>query len=280
MPKSTFDKKGLSIHNEYSEARAETDERRKQMNELKIFRYQNNEVRTIEQNGEPWFVLKDVCGILGIRNTADTYNRLDDDEKGVGQIDTLGGMQRVNIVNESGLYNVILRSDKPEAKPFRKWVTSEVLPTIRKHGAYMTPETLEAAIMNPDIMIRLCTALKNEQEKRKALETVNSALTVDNQIMRPKADYFDELVDRNLLTNFRETAKQLEIKEKNFIGFLLEKKYIYRDKRGKLLPYADKNNGLFEVKECFNEKTQWSGTQTLVTPKGRETFRLLYLRNK
>ena len=250
------------------------------MNELKIFRYQNNEVRTIEQNGEPWFVLKDVCGILGIRNTADTYNRLDDDEKGVGQIDTLVGMQRVNIVNESGLYNVILRSDKPEAKPFRKWVTSEVLPTIRKHGAYMTPETLEAAIMNPDIMIRLCTALKNEQEKRKALETVNSALTVDNQIMRPKADYFDELVDRNLLTNFRETAKQLEIKEKNFIGFLLEKKYIYRDKRGKLLPYADKNNGLFEVKECFNEKTQWSGTQTLVTPKGRETFRLLYLRNK
>ena len=250
------------------------------MNELKIFHYQNSEVRTIEQNGEPWFVLKDVCGILGIRNTADTYNRLDDDEKGVGQIDTLGGMQIVNIVNESGLYNVILRSDKPEAKPFRKWVTSEVLPTIRKHGAYMTPETLEAAIMNPDIMIRLCTALKNEQEKRKALETVNSALTVDNQIMRPKADYFDELVDRNLLTNFRETAKQLEIKEKNFIGFLLEKKYIYRDKRGKLLPYADKNNGLFEVKECFNEKTQWSGTQTLVTPKGRETFRLLYLNNQ
>ena len=98
--------------------------------------------------------------------------------------------------------------------------------------------------------------------------------------MRPKADYFDELVDRNLLTNFRETAKQLEIKEKNFIGFLLEKKYIYRDKRGKLLPYADKNNGLFEVKECFNEKTQWSGTQTLVTPKGRETFRLLYLNNQ
>ena len=250
------------------------------MNELKIFHYQNSEVRTIEQNGEPWFVLKDVCGILGIRNTADTYNRLDDDEKGVGQIDTLGVMQRLNIVNESGLYNVILRSDKPEAKPFRKWVTSEVLPTIRKHGAYMTPETLEAAIMNPDIMIRLCTALKNEQEKRKALETVNSALTVDNQIMRPKADYFDELVDRNLLTNFRETAKQLEIKEKNFIGFLLEKKYIYRDKRGKLLPYADKNNGLFEVKECFNEKTQWSGTQTLVTPKGRETFRLLYLNNQ
>ena len=81
-------------------------------------------------------------------------------------------------------------------------------------------------------------------------------------------------------TEEQATMVELEIKEKNFIGFLLEKKYIYRDKRGKLLPYADKNNGLFEVKECFNEKTQWSGTQTLVTPKGRETFRLLYLNNQ
>ena len=103
-------------------------------------------------------------------------------------------------------------------------------------------------------------------------------MTVDNQIMKPKAEYFDELVDRNLLTNFRETAKQLEVGEREFIRFLLDKKFIYRDKKGKLLPYADKNNGLFEIKECYNEKTQWSGTQTLVTPKGRETFRLLYLK--
>ena len=139
------------------------------MNELQIFEYQNNEVRTIERGGEPWFVLKDVCKILNIGNPADVYNRLDDDEKGVGQIDTLGGTQKANIVNESGLYNVILRSDKPEAKPFRKWVTSEVLPSIRKHGAYMTPETLEAAIFNPDTIIRIATALKEEQDKRKAL---------------------------------------------------------------------------------------------------------------
>ena len=141
----------------------------------------------------------------------------------------------------------------------------------------MTPETLEAAILNPDTLIKLCTALKEEQDKRKALEAANSALTMDNAVMKPKADYFDELVDRNLLTNFRETAKQLGIKEKEFIRFLMEKKYLYRDKRGKLMPYAEKNNGLFEIKECFNEKTQWSGTQTLITPKGRETFRLLYV---
>ena len=141
----------------------------------------------------------------------------------------------------------------------------------------MTPETLEAAILNPDTLIKLCTALKEEQDKRKALEAANSALTMDNAVMKPKADYFDELVDRNLLTNFQETAKQLGIKEKEFIRFLMEKKYLYRDKRGKLMPYAEKNDGLFEIKECFNEKTQWSGTQTFITPKGRETFRLLYV---
>ena len=181
------------------------------------------------------------------------------------------------IINESGLYSLVLSSKLPGAKRFKRWITSEVIPSIRKHGAYLTPETLEAAILNPDTMIRLCTALKEEQDKRKALEAANATLAVDNQIMRPKADYFDELVDRNLLTSFRETAKQLDVKEKAFVQFLLDKKYIYRDKKGKLMPYADKNDGLFEIKECFNEKTQWSGTQTLITPKGRETFRLLFV---
>ena len=248
------------------------------MNNLQVFNYNGNEVRTIQKDGEPWWVLKDVCEVLGLSSPHKVFDRLDEDEKGRNQIPTPGGAQAMTVINESGLYNVILRSDKPEAKPFRKWVTSEVLPSIRKHGAYMTPETLEQAILNPDMMIKLCTALKDEQDKNKALQAVNSSLTVDNQIMKPKADYFDELVDRNLLTNFRETAKQLQVKEKEFIRFLLEKKFIYRDKRGKIQPYADKNNGLFEVKEFSNEKTGFASTQTLITPKGRETFRLLFLK--
>lgn len=248
------------------------------MNGLQVFKYQDREVRTLELNGEPWFVLKDVCGILSIGNVSDVCAHLDADEKGVGQIDTLGGQQNMNIINESGLYNVILRSDKPEAKPFRKWITSEVLPSIRKYGAYMTPETLQAAILNPDTMIKLCQQLKAEQDKNAKLRIQNSTLSVELEVARPAKEYFDELVSRNLLTSFRETAQQLEIKEKVFISFLLEKKYIYRDKSGKLMPYTRKNNGLFEVKECFNEKTKWSGTQTLITPKGRETFRLLYLK--
>lgn len=119
-------------------------------------------------------------------------------------------------------------------------------------------------------------ALRYAEQELKQVRALNSALTVDNQIMKPKADYFDELVERNTLTNFRETAKELGIPPKKFVRFLLDQKYIYRDKKGKLLPYEDKNNGLFELKESFNEKTKWSGTQALVTPKGRETFRLLY----
>ena len=247
------------------------------MNELQIFNYHDNEIRTIEKEDGIWWVLADVCKVLRLSNPTMIADRLDEDER--AKFD-LGRQGETNIVNESGLYNVILRSDKPEAVPFRRWVTHEVLPSIRKHGAYMTPETLEKALCNPDTIIQIATALKSEQEKSKALEAANSALVVQNQIMAPKAEYFDELVDRNLLTNFRETAKQLEVPPKKFVSFLLDRKYVYRDKRGQLMPYAQHvDNGLFQIKESVNEKTQWSGTQTLITPKGRETFRLLYLKS-
>ena len=246
------------------------------MNEVMTFHNtQFGEIRVIEQNGEPWFVAADVCKALDLEDTGRATSRLDEDELTRIKIVSGGQNREVIVVNEPGLYSLVLGSRKPEAKAFKRWITHDVIPSIRKHGAYMTPESLEAAILNPDYLLRLVTALKEETDKRKVLEAANSTLTVDNQIMKPKADYFDELVDRNLLTNFRETAKQLEVKKRDFVRFLMEKKYVYRDKRGKLMPYADKNNGLFEIKESFNEKTQWSGTQTMVTPKGRETFRLL-----
>ena len=121
----------------------------------------------------------------------------------------------------------------------------------------------------------MARALQIAEKKINTLSAELSKATVQNTIMQPKSDYFDELVERNTLTNFRETANQLGVGQKVLVNFLLEKKYIYRDKKGKIMPYADKNDGLFTIKECFNEKTQWSGTQTLITPKGRETFRLL-----
>ena len=133
---------------------------------------------------------------------------------------------------------------------------------------------LEKAWNQPEqVMAR---ALRIADTQIKQLQTANAALISDNQTLQPKADYFDELVDRNLLTSFRDTANQLKIKQNIFINFLIDRKYIYRDRKGKLMPYADKNNGLFEIKEAIDKKTKWSGTQTLITPKGRETFRLLF----
>lgn len=248
------------------------------MNDLQIFKNSEfGEVRTLDNDGAILFCGSDVAKALGY---AIPRKAITDHCKGVlkRNILTAGGEQEMAFIPESDLYRLVFSSKLPTAEKFTDWVTAEVLPTIRKHGAYMTPETLQAAILNPDTMIQLCQQLKAEQDKNAALTAANSQLTVDKQIMQPKAEYFDELVDRNLLTSFRETAKQLGIGEKAFIAFLLEKKYIYRDKKGKLMPYAEKNNGLFEIKECFNEKTKWSGTQTLITPKGRETFRLLYLK--
>ncbi|MBS5794978.1 MAG: phage antirepressor KilAC domain-containing protein [Clostridiales bacterium] len=249
------------------------------MNNIELFKNESfGEIRTLLIDDEVWFVGKDVAEALGyVEPRSAISKKVDEEDRGVAKMETPSGKQDMTIINESGLYSLILSSKLPQAKEFKRWVTDEVLPTIRKHGGYLTPQKIEEALLNPDTLIQLATTLKEEQEKNKKLLIKNSELTVDNQIMRPKADYFDELVDRNLLTNIRETAKQLGIKEKEFINFLLSKKYLYRDKRGKLIPYADKNNGLFELKECFNEKTKWAGTQTLITPKGRETFRLLFI---
>lgn len=245
------------------------------MNELQTFTNPDfGEVRTLEENGEVLFCASDVAKALGYAKPENAISRHCRATLKRGT-PISGKMQDINFISEGDVYRLIARSKLPSAEQFERWVFDEVLPSIRKHGAYMTPETLQAAIMNPDIMIQLCQQLKAEQDKNTALRADLSKATVQNTIMAPKADYFDELVERNTLTNFRETAKQLGVKQKAFINFLMERKFIYRDKRGKLLPYADKNDGLFEVKECFNNATQWAGTQTLVTPKGRETFRLL-----
>lgn len=234
------------------------------------------EVRTLNIDNEPWFVAADVCKALSIANSRDAVARLDDDEKGVALTDTLGGVQNLTTVNEPGLYTLVLGSRKPEAKAFKRWITHDVIPSIRKNGGYIAGQEDMTA---EELMAKALLVAKQTIEAKEAqlaqTEAELSKATVQNTIMQPKSDYFDELVERNTLTNFRETANQLGVGQKVLVNFLLEKKYIYRDKKGKIMPYADKNDGLFTIKECFNEKTQWSGTQTLITPKGRETFRLL-----
>lgn len=241
------------------------------MEQLKIFENPDfGRVRVVENDGEPWFVGKDVAEILGYANASKALtDHVDDEDKlnndSLSSLGQRGGW----LINESGLYSLILSSKLPQAKAFKHWVTSDVLPSIRKTGGYisgqeqMSPEELMAKAL------QVANNIIAERDKR------ISQLTVSNQIMQPKADYFDELVDRNLLTNFRQTAKELKVKEKVFVSYLIDKNYIYRDSKGKLMPKAGKSTDLFEVKETFNEKTQWSGVQTLITPKGRETFRLL-----
>ena len=251
------------------------------MNELQNFIFNWQDVRIIAINDEPWFVGKDVADILGYSNSRKALSdHVDDEDKGVTKSDTLGGSQNITIINESGLYSLILKSKKPEAKQFKRWVTSEVLPTIRKHGAYMTDSKLEEALLNPDTLINLATQLKQEREEKAQLRALNSTLAVENQIMQPKAQYFDDLVERNLLTNFRDTAKMLKIKQTQFIDWLLDRKYIYRDKKSKLMPYAQYNETLFEIKESKGATSAWKGSQTLITPTGRETFNLLLNENK
>ena len=240
-------------------------------NEIQIFNYNDREVRTVQKDGEPWFVLKDVCAVLGISDHKVAARRLEEDEGcQIPLTDSIGRKQEMLCINESGLYNVILRSDKPEAKPFRKWVTSEVLPSIRKNGGYiagqesMTPAELMASAL---LMAQRTLA---EREARIA------DLTVQNQIMLPKAEYFDDCMARGGLMNFRDTAKLLGLKQKELIDNLLRDRYLYRDKRGRLLPYEKRNDGYLQVKEAFNNASDWNGVQTLVTPKGREHFRSLY----
>lgn len=244
------------------------------MRDLMIFKNEEfGEIRAIEIENEPYFVAKDICEILGLSNPTMAINRLDEDERTKLK---LGRQGETNIVNEYGLYNLILASRKKEAKEFKRWITHEVLPSIRKHGGYLAgqEEMTDEELMAKAVLMAN-SKIQELNHKNKELQMQNSQLTVVNEIMKPKAEYFDDLVDRNLLTGFRETAKALNIKEKKFVAFLLEHKYIYRDKKGKLQPFADKNKGLFEIKESKNEKTGWVGTQTMITPKGRETFRLL-----
>lgn len=159
--------------------------------ELQTFNFNNQPVRTVQLNNQPYWVLKDVCDVLELSNPTVVANRLEDDERAKFN---LGRQGEATVITESGLYAVILRSDKPNAKEFRKWVTSEVLPAIRKHGAYATPETIEQMINNPDFTIQLLTELKKERESVNLL-----AATVKEY--EPKVSYYDKILKNKSLMN-------------------------------------------------------------------------------
>ena len=218
----------------------------------------------MEKDGEFFFIGKEVAEKLGYaRGRKAVLDHVDaEDRDEVPFQDAIGRMQKTSIINESGLYSLILSSKLPQAKEFKRWITTEVLPSIRKNGGYLKNQE---NMSNEEILAN-AVLLANHliAEKEKIIED-----------LEPKAKYFDELVNNHLLTNFRNTAKELHIPQKVFIQFLIDKELIYRDKKNRLLPYAKNNKGYFEVKEWCKEGSEAVGIQTFVTPKGRNYLLLL-----
>lgn len=222
-------------------------------------------IRTLTIDGEPWFVAADVCKALELGNPSMTVERLDADEKGISSIDTLGGKQRMAIINEPGLYSLVLSSRKPEAKAFKRWITHEVIPAIRKYGGYMTKSLLEQVLENPNLIYEFARRMLAEQQK-------NERLKQELDRAKPKADYYDAFIHPESCTNIRATAKELKVPEKMFTAFLIRKRYLYRAPSGGLMPYAKAaDDGLFFVKDYIAVNGH-QGVYTLVTPKGKALF--------
>lgn len=233
----------------------------------KLITFENmkfGKLTVIEKDGEFFFIGKEVAEKLGYINPHKSIrDHIDSEDKRTERfVHPLGGVQATIIINESGLYSLILSSKLQQAKEFKRWVIKDVLPSIRKNGGY----------------------IKNQENLSKEEILANAVLLANNLIaekekviedLEPKAKYFDELVDNNLLTNFRNTAKELHIPQKVFIQFLIDKGLIYRDKKNRLLPYAKNNKGYFEIKEWCRDDNDAVGIQTFVTPKGRHFLLLL-----
>ena len=212
------------------------------MANIQVFEYQNNKVRTVDVDGEAWFVLKDVCEVLHLGTTAKVAERLDDDEKGMNQIHTPGGTQNVTVVNESGLYHVILRSDKPEAAPFRRWVTNDVLPAIRKTGSYNAPQLTRSQLL----ATALIAAHEELEEKDKQIET-----------MKPKALFADAVSASKKSILVGELAKLLSqnginIGQNRLFDWMRKNGYLIKDPKRSdynLPTQRSMEMGLFEIKE-------------------------------
>ena len=242
------------------------------MNDITIFNHLGNDIRVMtDDRGEPLFVLKDICDALGLGNNREVVRRLDEDcVSTTDATDNLGRTRQTNVVTEAGLYEVIFMSRKPEAKAFKRWVTSEVLPSIRKHGMYATPATIEDMIANPDMAIRLLTTLKEERAARaraeaeveaqrpvaalgKAIETAEGDLT-------PSA--FGKILSKTIPT----------MGPNKFCRWLLDNDFAFRNGQGKIIPMQDAvNRGILILTERI-DPTGKIRPQLLVTPAGQSYF--------
>ena len=241
-------------------------------NKIEVFKNEQfGEIRTALIENKPWFVAVDVCRALEIGNSSQAISRLDADEKMITLISNEGnkrGNPNMTVVNEPGLYTLILSSRKPEAKAFKRWITHDVIPMIRKTGCYMTDSVLERIRKDPTFTYTLAKAMLREKDRADALEAELNAT-------KPKADYYDAFINPDDCTNIRTTAKELEIPERKFVKFLLNEGYLFRSPSGQLLPYNKKSNeGLFIVRDFVTFR--YTGSQTYFTPKGKDVIRIRY----
>lgn len=233
------------------------------MNDIIIFRSnQFGEIRTMERDGEIWFVGKDVAEVLGYsRATKAVTEKVDAEDRDEVPIrDSIGRNQKAHIINESGLYSLILSSKLPQAKEFKRWVTSEILPSVRKHGGYIAGQE---EMSGEELMAR--AILFAERKIKEQAEQI--------ALMEPKASYFDRVAESKGSLCFRDTAKAFGVKEKEFIRFLLDHKLVYRNSHRRLVPYAEgRKNKWFEVSEFTYTKGTEATTsvQTKITPTGRQ----------
>lgn len=228
-------------------------------NEIQEFQFEGQRgLRSVIRDGEPWFVAADVAKALGYRDAEKAVRGLDDDERGTQIVGTPSGEQDMTIINESGLYSVILRSRVEGAKRFKKWVTSEVLPSIRKHGAYMTADKIDEVMTDPDNFIRLVEALRDERE---AKESAQEAL----EAAAPKADAYDAFMDAEGLYSMNAVAKILGIGQNTLFADLRRIGVLQTSGAGKNTPYQQWMKH-FEVK-VFRRVNRFGDVQAKLTTK-------------
>lgn len=242
------------------------------MNDITIFNHLGNNIRVMtDEQGEPLFVLKDICDALDLKNISDVASRLDEDGVGTTEVtDNLGRNQKTNVVTEAGLYEVIFMSRKPEAKAFKRWVTSEVLPSIRKHGMYATPATIEDMIANPDMAIKLLTTLKEERaarakaeaevEAQRPVAALGRAIETAEGDLTPSA--FGKILSKTIKT----------MGPNRFCRWLLDNNFAFRNGQGKIIPMQDAvNRGILILTERIDTGGKLR-PQLLVTPAGQAYF--------
>ena len=253
------------------------------MNEFQLFDFENHKVRALSLNGKAYFVGKDVAAVLGYAKTANAINKhVDVEDKGVTKMMTPGGRQNIQIINESGVYSLIFSSKLPNAKKFKHWVTSEVLPAIRKHGAYMTDEKIEEVLTDPDTIIKLATQLKEEREQRLIEQQLRKDAENQVQEMKPKVLFADSVATSKSTILIGELAKILrgngvDIGATRLFKWMREHGYLINRKGSDWNMPTQKamNLGLFKIKETTinhsNGTTSISKTPK-VTGKGQQYF--------